>query len=191
MTSVLKVDNIQNSSGTQAINIHSSGLIIPSAGGIIQTQYTQFTGTAYVTTNANVDVALSDLTVNITPTSTSSKLKVEVDMGWEGTESDHNYIFFLYRDSTALKAPTSGSRTVGIRLAAQGYHADDASSTPTTISYKYYDEPNTTSQVTYKVGVRKHSSGTGSIAINRSNTDSDASGFERTISSITVTEIAG
>ena len=90
MTSVLKVDNIQNSSGTQAINIHSSGLIIPSAGGIIQTQYTQFTGTAYVTTNSNVDVTLSDLTVNITPKSTSSKLKVEVDKGWEGTESDHN-----------------------------------------------------------------------------------------------------
>ena len=48
MTSIIKVDNIQNSSGTQAMNIHSSGFIIPPAGGLIQTQYTQFTGTNVV-----------------------------------------------------------------------------------------------------------------------------------------------
>ena len=118
MTSVIKVDNIQNSSGTQAINIHSSGLIIPSAGGIIQTQYTQFTGTDTQSISSQTDTALDNLSVSITPTSTSSIIKLEAQVFFEpnNTASEYNNMFFFYRDNTKLGHAASETGQLGLLI---------------------------------------------------------------------------
>ena len=69
------------------------------------------------------------------------------------------------------------------------YYADDASSTPDTAYYSYFDTPNTTSQITYKIGV--HCNVDTTIYVNRTVNDTDNDYFERGISFISATEIAG
>lgn len=182
MTSVLKVDSIQTTSG--------SGFVIPPAGGIIQMQYTQYTGTTSYSISAATDSSLSDLTVNITPTSTSSKILIQTHVMFEMTvNQDHNICWMFMRDSTVLKAPDAGTRRECISAGSTAYYADDKASTPSTAVYQYFDSPNTTSQITYKVAMNSYSAGT--LYVNRSITDTNSADFERGVSYISVTEIAG
>ena len=191
MTSVLKVDNIQNSSGTQSMNIHSSGFVIPPAGGIIQMQYDQYTGTHTQSLSVQTQTVVSNLSVNITPTSTNSIIKVEGNLFFElsSNESEYNHMLFFYRDSTALVAPNAGSRTAGITQAGQAFYSNDSNTTPQAGYYSYFDAPATTSQITYKVGII---AGVACTAyINRTVHDGNDYSKERGISFISVTEIAG
>ena len=185
MTSVLKVDSIQTTSG--------SGFVIPPAGGIIQTQYTQFTGTNTVSLSANTATVLSDLTVNITPISTSSVIHLQTHIFYEHGEDDDNawnHIFFFYRDSTKLGHTQTGSnRKCGISMGTRTFHSENDSSTPHIVRYDYFDSPSTTSQITYKVGIEMKTAET--FALNRTIADTDTVGIERGISMIVATEIAG
>lgn len=169
--------------------VASSGL--PS-GSIIQVQRTQFTGTNTVSFTANTDAALTDLTVNITPTSTSSIIKVEafVQGEWGHLNATTDSCWFFLRDSTKLGSATAGSRNVGIHMGTVITHyAADNTTTPEGVTYVYFDTPSTTSQITYKVACRVHYTDT--WYLNRTVHDSDHQYVERGISNITVTEIAG
>jgi len=165
---------------------------IPS-GGIIQVQHTQFTGTNSVVLSADTDVVLTDLTVNITPTSASSVIHLQAHIfcehGDDTTGSTWDHVLFFYRDSTKLAHTTAGSRTVGISMTTRTYHDTNDASTPEIARYDYFDTPATTSQITYKCGIVTANAET--FYINRTANDSSSTGFERGISSIIATEIAG
>ena len=166
--------------------------IIMPQGGIIQVQYTQFTGTNAVSIAANTGTALTDLTVNITPASTSSVIHLQAHIFCEHGEDNSaswNHVFCFLRDSTKLAHPTSGSRTVGISMATRTYHEENDSSTPEIARYDYFDTPATTSQITYKCAIV--STNTETLFINRTADDSTTNGYERGISFISATEIAG
>jgi len=192
MTSILKVDNIQNSSGTSSMSIASNGLVIPPAGGIIQTQYTQFTGTNTYSTTAATDAVITDLTVNITPVSTSSIIRIDamVNGEWSNQAGATDGVWFFYRDATKLSHSAAGNRNVGIRMGSFiSYNVQDNDSTPEGTYYSYFDAPTSTSQITYKVGVN---SASGFIYyLNRTISDTDLINYERGTSFICVTEIAG
>ena len=192
MTSIIKVDNIQNSSGTQSMNIHSSGFIIPPAGGIIQTQYTQFTGTNTISIAAATNTSLSDLTVNITPVSTSSIIRIDamVNGEWSHQNGATDSVWFFYRDTTKLSHPVSGNRPVGVMQGTSiTYDQQDMTSTGEHAYYSYFDTPSSTSQITYKVGVYQFSGY--DWYLNRTVNDTNDTSHERGISFICVTEIAG
>ena len=76
--------------------------IDPRSGSVIQVKYTQFTGTNSIAVSG--DSVLTDLTVNITPTSTSSIIKIEAMVNGEWSEQDGatDSAWFFYRDSTKL-----------------------------------------------------------------------------------------
>ena len=184
MTSILKVDSIQNAAGT---------VIMPViAGGIIQVQYTQFTGTSLTATSANTWLAIPDININITPTATNSKIMVQMFIGaWEhSNDNDHVVRFGFYRDSTLLVAPAAGSRWTAVGMGATNFDQGDRLSTPAVAWITYFDTPSSTSQITYKGAVNAGST-SGNFALNRTIQDTDAAGHERTVSSIVVTEIAG
>lgn len=169
--------------------VASSGL--PS-GSIIQVQRTQLDTASTQAFSANTDTAFTDLTVNITPTSTSSIIKLECHLAGEFDDDDitwqHAMLFF--RDTTALKS--SGSFTssqVGISALTRTYTDNNDASTGEVGYYTYFDSPNTTSQVTYKVGI--HSRYAGTFYINTTVSTSDSDGNERFVSNIVATEIAG
>ena len=160
-------------------------------GGIIQVQYTQFTGTSTPSISANTDTPLTDLTVNITPASTSSVIHLQshifLEFGNEGNDWEH--VFFFYRDSTKLGHAAAGSRKVGVSMATRTYRLADNNSTPNIARYDYFDTPATTSTITYKCGVHLVIADT--LYINRTLGDQDANYTERGISFISATEIAG
>lgn len=164
---------------------------IPS-GSIIQVQHTQFTSQNTVAFTANTDATLTDLTVNITPISTSSIIKVEafVQGEWGNVDSQTDSCWFFLRDSTKLGSATAGNRNVGIHMGTSiTYYSANASTTPEGVKYVYFDSPSTTSQITYKVACRQGYAT--NFYLNRTVDDTDHTYVERGISSIIATEIAG
>ena len=160
-------------------------------GSVLQVQRTQFTGTNTISTTNNVWNVMTDLTVDITPTSTSSIIMLQLFLGaWEHSAADDHMCYFgFYRDSTLLVAPTAGSRLEAVGMGATNYVDDDNLSTPAVAWINYFDTPSSTSQITYKGAMMEISNGT--FYLNRTAQDTDASGHERTISTIVATEIAG
>lgn len=161
-------------------------------GGVIQVQYTMFTGTSSTAYASTVNTKLTDLAVNITPISADSIIKIEAFVTGEySNDSTHyNSAWFFFRDNTALVAPNAGSRNAGIQIGGNiSYYSNDSNSTPENASYMYFDSPNSTSQITYTVGLVSYYAGT--WYLNRTVGDIDGSDYERGISSICVTEIAG
>ena len=164
---------------------------VPS-GGIIQVQRTMFTSTNTITLSANTDTPLTDLTVDITPTATSSIIKIEamINGEWSNQGGATDGVWFFFRDTTKLSHAASGNRNVGVLMGTGlTYYAADANSTPEHAYYAYFDSPSATSQITYKLGVNQRNGY--SWHLNRTVTDSDADSNERGISFISVTEIAG
>ena len=189
MVSILKTDKIQASHGS-TIEV-PSGHVLQAPGHVIQVQYTQYTGTFTQSYTADTDAVIgaSALSVNITPTSTSSIIKLDTHIFHEfsAVNTQDNHVWFFYRDSTALKAPAAGSRPCGISMSSIN-NATDAGSTPEIVNYTYFDTPSTTSQITYKIGLLTRFSGT--LYVNRTVTDNDNNSHERGISFISATEIA-
>ena len=185
MTSIIKADRVQST---------SNGFVLPPAGGIIQTQYLQYTGTTSTATNDQTNVALDHLAVNITPISTSSIIKIDamVNGEWSNQNCSYNSVWFFYRDSTKLSAPAASGRAVGVLMGTSiTYEGAESGSTPEHVTYSYFDTPSTTSQVTYKVGVYQGSGTNYNWYTNKTKLDSDGYQYERGTSFISVTEIAG
>ena len=199
--SEIKVNKVKSQQGTNAYTVSSNGTIttdkhiIPPAGGIIQIQYSQLTTeTTSQAISARTDSVVNNFpTVNITPNSTSSKVKIDVQMFFEFGDdgSQHNHMFFLYRDSTKIGSTSSTSNTYrGIGAGTLTYDTvpNDAS-TPNMLYMSFFDAPSTTSQITYKLGVIMNNAQT--LYINRTVAGNDAVNYERGISFISATEISG
>ena len=165
-----------------------------AAGGIIQIQRTQYTDTTSTSVADSTNVSLDHLAVNITPTSTSSIIKIDaaVNGEWSNESPTWNSNWFFYRDSTKLSAPTASNKTTGIHMGTSiSIYVANNSSTPENAYYTYFDTPSTTSQITYKVGVYQGSGSTYTWYTNRTVVDADNDQYERGVSFISVTEIAG
>ena len=167
--------------------------ILMPQGGFIQHQYTMFTGTNSITCTTGADIVLTDLTVNITPQSTNSVIKLEGMVNGEfDTTSHYNSTVFFFRDTTKLAHQTAGNRNVGVSSFFPSYYAADANSTQEgTGTFQYYDQPNTTDTITYKIGVNAQVNGNPVFYLNRTVDDGNDTGKERFISLISATEIAG
>lgn len=191
MTSIIKVDEIQTTSG--------SGFVKPMAGSIVQIQYTQvssfFNSSSMGSYATGTDV--TPMNVAITPTATSSKIKIDVSMMGEFTNNagPHNVMFWLKRTigatTTNLRAPADNSNNaLGIAPATITYHAN-SDSTPEHLSFFYFDEPSTTSAVTYQLTMTNGSTSGIIWRLNRNGNTAGTGDYERGISCITATEIAG
>ena len=165
-----------------------------AAGGIIQVQYTQYTSTTNTTVANATNVELSHLAVNITPTATNSIIMIEAQIvgEWNPMTTAYDSGWFFYRDSTKLAAPADGSRSVTVLPATMiSITAADQTTSPEAAFYSYFDTPSSTSQIAYKAGVIQGSGGSAVWYTNRTVTDSDSVNYERGVSFIRATEIAG
>ena len=170
----------------------SGSKVLMPQGGIIQTQYSQKTDTGTVALSANTYTALhSDLEVTITPTSSNSIIKLEGQIfGEHGNYGNvYNSVVFFYRNTTRLGAPTAGTRMAGVGILTRTYESANADSTPEFAMFSFYDNPSTTSAITYKLGIIVDAVET--FYINRTVADGDVNYYERGTSFISATEIAG
>jgi len=181
--STIKVDTLTDTSGNS----------IPyMKGAVLQVQYLQIdTTVGAISLSANTDTVVTQLSVNITPRSTSSIIRLDTHIfhEWASAVAPTESAWFFYRDTTKLAASYASNRQTGISMSRISYHDADAGSTPEIVTYSYFDQPSTTSQITYKVGVSNYYATY--FSLNRTINDTDNAQNERGISFISATEIGG
>ena len=142
-----------------------------SAGSVIQTKSAAFTDTMSLTIDTRTDV--TNLSLAITPSTTSSKILVMANISYGGSDANLYGSGFLMRDSTDIGVGTTatGSRQ-NVSFGMDFGNGSLETYKLRTASGIFLDSPSTTSSVTYKVQVRHNVNGT--MYINRSGQDSNA-----------------
>ena len=160
-----------------------------SGSGQVPVQVVSTTKIDTFTTTSTTDVAITGLSATITPTNSSNKVLVIINIGASGTtNSDYSVNLSLYRNAslvTGAVGATAGSRKVCSAASRNSSNARWQSS-----SIVFIDSPATTSATTYACYASMESGG-GNACINRAGLDSDAAQYPRTVSTITVMEISG
>ena len=178
----------------KTLDLNSQGtLILPTiphakmpSGSVLQVKHAILTAPMTSTTAATwIDV--TNLSISITPKSTSSKFHVSFNLNAMIVSNDQRGGVRLVRDSTAIGVATStGSRTAA-SVSFAG--VTDGIYRLKNMSGSALDSPSTTSAVTYKVQFQCEN--TTEVKINHDDNDSNGSTFFRATSEITVMEIAG
>jgi hypothetical protein len=172
--------------GAAVANIGSRALSVGQmpAGSVIQVVQTVKTDTFSSTAASWVDI--TGLSASITPSSSSNKIMVIVDMAYSISDINNlNLSWKMVRNSTDIGVGTGGTYNV-----SGGFNMYlSAGSIPMVLgnSKHYLDSPATTSSTTYKVQIQK-ADASGTLYVNRrGNSDTEY----RSISVITLMEIAG
>ena len=154
-----------------------------AVGGILQVVSTTKTDTFTSTSTTFADV--TGLSATITPSSISSKIYVVASITGNGTAGTTIMHLRLTRAATAIfVGDAAGSR---VQSGVSILDTETSASSSSVISG--LDSPATTSATTYAVQVRNQ--GTGTVYINRSSSDGNAVSAGRTVSTITLLEVAG
>ena len=155
VTSESTLDATKLSGNLPALN-GSALTNLPGGGKLLQivqdTKKSQGSSSSHST-----NVAISGLSVSITPSASTSKVLVLVTLT-HGFSSTSSFVYRLLRDSTALNVGTTdpGSPVSGYVGTVAGKQ-NSTRGQPVTITF--LDEPNTTSSITCSLTV-KHNSGT-------------------------------
>ena len=166
----------------RTITFPDSSFTVPTSGGTIQqiVQATPITA-ATASTTSTTFVDITGITVDITPTLSSStilvcwNLSIGANTGWHAR-------LRLVRDSTSIAiGDANGSRAQA--TADVGYNLSMLNNS----SIMFEDNPSTTSATTYKAQWASESGGT--VYLNRSYANTDNSDFVTGVSTITVWEI--
>jgi len=175
MASILNVDQVKNANGTT-----SPPVSIP--GHIIQMQSSS--STAASTINSETYTDIPSMTATITPTSTSSKILIQVSFGLLcSSGASTGCLMKLFRGSTEI-GNGSGADTHNVFM--QNYNAANNIFEPR--FHMFVDSPSSTSAIVYKMQWRVVSASSGETwYMNRRGNDN----FARTQSTFLLTEIAG
>ena len=154
MTSKLKTDILEtvSGSGTIALTNQLSGMTSASvpSGSVLQVINASTSTEATSTSNTFVDTGI---TASITPSSTSSKILILVDgQGFESNTAARGFNTNVMRGSTQL-----------VEFDKASSYGPEARSVTNNTGVNWLDSPSSTSAVTYKVQVRKHTGSDGTI----------------------------
>ena len=173
------------SNGSTKATLNSSGFSYP--GGVLQVL--SVTDTTHYTFNSGsagqyIYYDVSGLSLNITPTSSSSKILVLAEICASQTSDSYNAFFRAMRNSTAIgigvNGAWGGTSTSGIRV----HNGSEIG----TVSINFLDSPATTSSTTYKVQICNSGGGGSPSYVNR---PAISTGWEQTgASTLTIMEIA-
>ena len=156
------------------------------AGAVLQVVQTVVTGP--ITFTGTLADAMS---VSITPSSTNNKILVEWDTVW-GRSVDTYGAFYLYKNGSKMYG-ASGDASYQDFQRATGAIMNRGSGQDQYVTHsnsgRYLDSPSTTSAITYTI--KANATYSGSIYLNRAEFVGNTGYQIRSISSLTVTEIAG
>ena len=194
------VDSIRNSSASSdGITLSSDGKVTfpnTSTGKILQVKTnTTRDSTGSVHCNpVNTYVDVTDQNVTITPSSTSSKIKISFQQFGETGGSPHQFFFGIKRAisggaTTVIQSPAAGNRARGLTMPLMNYNANTQTTAEIAHLANYIDSPNTTSAITYTVQIKDFEA-TNYYYYNRTVNNTDNVFEERGLSWITVEEVA-
>lgn len=158
-----------------------------SHGKILQVVSTTKTDTSSLSTGAASFSTVTGFTTSITPSSASNKILV-VGHIYGSCSGSFAWGTAITRGGTQIAAAigdAAGSRT---QLTSFNYVAGSDTVGPNT--FMFLDSPASTSALTYGLEVFNYSGITRTIYINRSINDTDSANFPRSISTLTVMEVA-
>ena len=164
------------------LNLKGSGSV-SSVGKVLQVQSAFKSDTD--STSSTSDVAISGLSLTLTPASTSSKVLVQFAVGTAGNNASSHFFFTVYRSIGGGSYSAIGQGTGG---GSYNYASSDHSSSNNyygAMANSFLDSPNTTSEITYKLYFRTSAGHTSYI--NRRATDDNFRGA----SSLICMEISG
>ena len=176
-------------SGQAIITDASGNLSFGDAGGGKILQVQTVTKTDTFQSQSTSFTAVTGLSVNITPSATSSKVLILVHVnGMRATSNAYWGIISLFKGGSNMITEV-GNREAGFN---NGYHETSSNRSFNMENYNFtiVDSPNTTSQLTYDVRVKLTNS-SDTYNINRATNDENSSGRPRGVSTITCLEIDG
>ena len=169
--------------------IPTAGVPTGGGGGIIQVVSALKTDTA--SQSSNTLAAISGLQPTITPTSSTSKILININLKIGSNSQFTPMNLKLYRsiggsETEIFSGTDVGSRTSGF-WGCQDYSAARPTYFQLPISSQYLDSPSTTSQITYliKWQVQQYI-----MYLNRTGDDTNDSGAHRLSSSVTLMEVS-
>ena len=189
MSSRLIVNSIRHTgASSDAITLDSAGKCsFPNGGAGKILQVVSVAKTDIFTSTSTSFVDITGLSVNITPTSSSSKILVIAQCAVVGEDAGTGIM--LDRDGTEpLKANADGNKQ---RFTLIGAHANSSYEMQYNLPanhISFLDSPNTTSQVTYKLKAKTRSSSTFYVNATRFRTDNTNASVGT--STLTVMEVA-
>jgi len=169
--------------GSPALNLNNATF---PKGHIIQTAHVMKTSATTISVAADTEVTIPNFVLQITPKYASSEILIfwtvhAVGVGNNpcmGTLSRSGHGTLNIGDASSNRARVGANNSNVTSYTVGG------------MSHTEIDSPNTTSEVTYTLGIRHHSSVTRVVNINSSLDDSDTARNPRTTSSMTAMEIA-
>ena len=161
--------------------ITSDSLATGVGGKVLQVVSTAKTDASTMTNTSYTQVP--GLTVNITPSSTSSKILLMCTYNIGGSSSTQAYSA-LFRDNTQIALGDANDS----RVRASTQQIENQTNEITSSGITFLDSPNTTSQITY--GIRAKTQGSSTLYINRSVTWSNSAQSATNCSVITAMEIS-
>lgn len=183
---ITRLNNNSLTSITALPTAITTGKILQVQSTLLQTHFT-------VSVTASTNTEITNLNVNITPSSSSSKILLFGRLFCEASTTDvqNSGVFFL-RDSTKINAHNvsdAGSRNNMLQSAPNNYTAQDANSTPETFGIFSIDSPSSSSQINYKIGYLNSQNNT--LHVNRTVSSVNSANYEAGSSEIIAMEIAG
>jgi len=169
---------------SEFLQTNGSGVLTwAEAGGGKIGQVVQTVNTGTETLSSTTATTISDFTVTITPSATSSKILVMVDMNTGGSGS-YNTNLQLFRDTTQIYMGDAA----GVRSRTFAWSHVTNARFNRRANAIYLDSPSSTSAVAYSV--KWFSEGSSAIYLNRTANDVDNAYYDgRGASSITVMEV--
>jgi len=159
-----------------------------SAGSILQVQSTVLNSTFSQSLAAGFVVSSDVMSVSITPKFSTSKILVVCNFVM--SLSENNRMFgLLYKNGSVLSGATGNASSSASRVTTMGVQdANLFGAVP--LGFNYLDSPATTSATSYSLRLSHGSSSTNTVYVNQSTNDDGSVYRGRSISTITVMEIA-
>ena len=179
-----------SSGNTRVLTLPDTGNLTLGKTGILQVVEAVKTDTA--TTSTTVYNAISGLQPQITPSSSSKKIMIFINLKWGFSNENNDVNFKLFRsiggtETEIFSGDASNSNSLGF------YGAQDALGKGIhimmPISSQYLDSPNTTSQITYLIKWHIQRSASYNY-LNRPGSNDTSDDYHRTSSSVTLMEVA-
>ena len=178
-------DAVPASGGNFTGNVNIPGHVVQVKQTVVNSTFSTAIGPSFV--------EMTDFRTNITPASTSNKILIKASL-YVG-QSYWSARGRILKDTTPISGALGAA--AGSRTPATWYNVtyDAGASSSSTydvncVSFEYLDSPSTTSQITYSLDIGGYSTGH-TVFLNRSHYDWDSAAFDsRTISTLTLMEIA-
>lgn len=207
MASILNVDQINNAAGTSGLTLDAStgkasfpnGATLPT-GSVLQLKQNIYDTSTSISVSAVSATGYSmsgwfytGVSLSFTPFSSSSRIILNSTINFSSTNHGERISFKIVRDTGSINPVTGmGAIDSNRRMCHSSslYMSTGTDEHLNEISMYTYDEPSTTSAVTYKVYVNQNAGSGATVYINRPDTNHDAYYIPKAISTLTGFEVA-